>query len=128
MVFHHRRARASLLLKIDVGDSEGGALDMPLPTPYGIWESPYGMHLARVEGGCGARTSACRIHTRVNASSLFMVFTRVRAPRSVAGYWRSLRENFLLTSGQNSFRTFEAISTPSCMPSFAAELAALRLS
>jgi len=37
-------------------------------------------------------------------------------------------ENLRLTSGQNSFRTFDAISTPICMPSFVAELVALRLS
>ena len=49
----------------------------------------------------------------------------IRRPKS---YWGFFLENFLLTSGQNSFRTFDAISTPICMPSFVVELLALRLS
>jgi hypothetical protein len=37
-------------------------------------------------------------------------------------------ENFRLTSGQNSFRTFDAMSTPICVPNFANDSLALRLS
>ena len=43
-------------------------------------------------------------------------------------YLRCFLENRRLTSGQNSFRTFDAISTPICMPSFLAASLTFRLS